>query len=65
MVTSIFSLSHNVLYSPQNNFQFFSNVDFILSSTNAFNLALENTVRKGGNAGSQYFLLFPQCFLLC
>ena len=25
---------------------------------------LENTVRKGENAGNQHFLLFPQCFLL-
>ena len=25
--------------------------------------ALENTVGKGENAGIQYFLLFPQCFL--
>ena len=24
---------------------------------------LENTVRKGENAGNQHFLLFPQCFL--
>ena len=24
--------------------------------------ALENTVRKGENAGNQHFLLFPQCF---
>ena len=24
----------------------------------------ENIVRKGGNAGNQHFLLFPQCFLL-
>ena len=24
---------------------------------------VENTVRKGENAGNQHFLLFPQCFL--
>ena len=24
---------------------------------------VENTVGKGGNAGYQHFLLFPQCFL--
>ena len=26
--------------------------------------ALENTVRKGENAGNQHFLLFAQCFQL-
>ena len=26
--------------------------------------ALENTWGKGGNAGNQHFLLFPQCFVL-
>ena len=26
--------------------------------------ALENIVGKGENAGTQHFLLFPQCFLL-
>ena len=25
--------------------------------------SFENNVRKGENAGNQYFLLFPQCFL--
>ena len=25
---------------------------------------LKNTVGKGGNAGNQHFLLFPQCFLV-
>ena len=27
-------------------------------------MALENSVRKGQNAGNQHFLLFPQCLLL-
>ena len=27
-------------------------------------LEIENIVGKGENAGNQYFLLFPQCFLL-
>ena len=35
LVTSIFALSCNVLYSSQNKFQFFSQ---ILSSANVFNL---------------------------
>ena len=26
-------------------------------------MAFENIVRKGENAGNQHFLLFPQCFL--
>ena len=28
------------------------------------NKVFENIVGKGENAGYQYFLLFPQCFLL-
>ena len=33
-------------------------------STTLKKKAFENTEEKGENAGNQYFLLFPQCFLL-
>ena len=49
--TNIFSFSPNVFYQT------------IPCSHDPEKEAFEDNVGKGNDAGNQYFLLFPQCFL--
>ena len=53
---------HILTVEQHNTYQLFTTQSRLLTTLKE--KALENTVRKGENAGTQHFLLFPQSFLL-